>query len=120
MPVPLDRAISALARTGMTRFFLRLFDDFPDLLMKDLTIEAVGPNRTCKLAGRWVSNFGSDSFLGFDQDPRVQQAIELGVRQWGTHNGTSRAFSKVLPHLAAEEKIAAWMGAEAALIYPSV
>jgi 7-keto-8-aminopelargonate synthetase-like enzyme len=120
MSLPLDRLIKALSRTGMTRFFQRLFADFPDLLMKDMTVEAVRANRMIKLDGRWVTNFGSDSFLGLDQDRRVQKAIKRGVRIWGTHNGTSRAFSKVLPHLVAEQKIADWMGTEASLIYPSV
>jgi 7-keto-8-aminopelargonate synthetase-like enzyme len=120
MPFPLDRLIGSLARTGMTRFFQRLFADYPDLLMKDQTVEAVRPDRTFQLAGRWVTNFGSDSFLGLDQDPRVQEAIERGVRDWGTHNGSSRAFSSVAPNVRAEEKIAAWLGTESALIYPSV
>jgi 7-keto-8-aminopelargonate synthetase-like enzyme len=104
----------------MTRFFRKMFADYPDLLMKDQTVEAVRPDRTFKLAGRWVTNFGSDSFLGLDQDPRVQEAVERGVRDWGTHNGSSRAFTSVAPNVRAEEKIAAWLGTEAALIYPSV
>jgi 7-keto-8-aminopelargonate synthetase-like enzyme len=120
MTVPLDRLISSLSRSGMTRFFQKLFQDFPDLLMKDQTVEAVRPDRTFKLGGRWVHNFGSDSFLGFDQDPRVQEAIERGVRDWGTHNGTSRAFSHVAPHALAEQKIAAWLGTESSIVYPSV
>ncbi|HEY3787883.1 MAG TPA: aminotransferase class I/II-fold pyridoxal phosphate-dependent enzyme, partial [Urbifossiella sp.] len=78
------------------------------------------PNRTFQMSGAWVTNFGSDSFLGFDQDPRVQEAIEQGVRDWGTHNGSSRAFSSVRPNVAAEEKIAAWMKTEGAVIFPSV
>jgi 7-keto-8-aminopelargonate synthetase-like enzyme len=120
MSAPLDRLIGSLARTGMTRFFQRLFTDYPDLLMKDQTVEAVRPDRTFKLAGKWVTNFGSDSFLGLDQDPRVQEAVEKGVRDWGTHNGSSRAFSSVEPNVRAEQKIAEWLGTEAALIYPSV
>ena len=81
MPSPLDRLIDSLSRTGMTRFFRRLFDDYPDLLMKDQTVEEVGPDRAIKLGGRWVTNFGSDSFLGLDQDPRVQAAIIEGVKR---------------------------------------
>src|SRR5436305_7637713 len=120
MPAPLDRLIAALASTGMTRFFRRLFDDYPDLLMKDLTVEEIGSGRHVKLGGRWVTNFGSDSFLGFDQDERVKAALERGVRAWGTHNGGSRAFSSVEPNVRAERKIAEWLGTESALIYPSV
>jgi 7-keto-8-aminopelargonate synthetase-like enzyme len=120
MPAPLERLIASLAGTGMTRFFRRLFDDYPDLLMKDLTVEEIGPNRAIKLGGRWVTNFGSDSFLGLDQDARVKAAVERGVRTWGTHNGSSRAFASVEPNVRAERKIAEWLGTEAALIYPSV
>jgi 7-keto-8-aminopelargonate synthetase-like enzyme len=120
MPFPLDRQIATLARTGMTRFFQRLFENYPELLMKDQTVEAVQPDRTFRLGGKWVVNFGSDSFLGLDQHPRVKDAIERGVRDWGAHNGSSRAFSSVRPNVEAEERIAAWMGTEAALIYPSV
>ena len=120
MSLPLDRMIAKLARTGMTRFFRRLFENYPDLLMKDQTVEEVRPDRTFKIAGSWVTNFGSDSFLGLDQDSRVQASIERGVRDWGTHNGSSRAFSSVQPNVVAEQKIAEWMGTESALIYPSV
>lgn len=120
MSAPLNRLVDSLARTGMTRFFRRLFDDYPDLLMKDLTVEDVGPDRAIKTGGRWVTNFGSDSFLGLDQDDRVKAAIERGVRAWGTHNGSSRAFSSVEPNVRAERKIAEWLGTEAALVYPSV
>ena len=70
--------------------------------------------------GQRVINFGSDSFLGLDQDPRVQDAVIEASRRWGTHNGASRAFSCVRSNDEAEEKIAAWLGTEAALIYPSV
>jgi 7-keto-8-aminopelargonate synthetase-like enzyme len=120
MLAPLDGLVASLARTGMTRFFRRMFDDYPDLLMKDQTVEDVRPGREVKLAGRWVTNFGSDSFLGLDQDGRVKAALERGVRQWGTHNGGSRAFSSVEPNVRAERKIAGWLGTEAALVYPSV
>src|SRR3954452_10325657 len=120
MTLPLDRLISSLSRTGMTRFFQKLFADFPELLMKDQTVEAVRPDRTFKLGGKWVTNFGSDSFLGLDQDPRVIAAVERGVRAWGSHNGSSRAFASVEPNIRAERKLAQWLGTEAALIYPSV
>ena len=36
MTLPLDRLIGSLARTGMTRFFQRLFNDYPDLKEEDL------------------------------------------------------------------------------------
>src|SRR5262249_62158565 len=93
MTAPLDRLIDSLNQAGMTRFFRRLFDEFPDLLMKDQTVEAVGPDRTFRMRGRGVRNFGADSFLGLDQHPAGKAAIERGGREGGTHNGTPRAVS---------------------------
>ncbi|HEV3204416.1 MAG TPA: pyridoxal phosphate-dependent aminotransferase family protein, partial [Gemmataceae bacterium] len=58
--------------------------------------------------------------LGLDQDPRVQEAVIRGTAKWGTHNGASRAFASVRANEDAEEKLAAWLGTEAVLIYPSV
>ncbi|MBA4064073.1 MAG: hypothetical protein C0501_10245 [Isosphaera sp.] len=120
MSDPLHRLVGSLARTGLTRLFRRLLDDAPDLFLKDLTVEAVGPDRMVRVGGRWVRNFGSDSFLGLDQHPAVVDAVARGVRDWGTHNGTSRAFSSVAPQREAEARVAAWLGAEDAVIYPSV
>src|SRR5206468_10802738 len=47
-------------------------------------------------------------------------AVIRGTECWGTHNGASRAFSSVRANAVAEEKLAAWLGTEACLIYPSV
>src|SRR5207302_11119189 len=38
----------------------------------------------------------------------------------GTHNGAARTFSSVRANIEAEDKLARWLGTEAALIYPSV
>ena len=63
-------------------------------------------------------NFGSDSFLGLDQDLRVQQAIRHGLRKWGTHNGSSRAFASVRANIVAEQRLADWLGVESTLDLP--
>jgi 7-keto-8-aminopelargonate synthetase-like enzyme len=120
MTAPLDSQIRSLGKMGMTRFFRRLLDDHSDLLIKNVTVEEWGADRTMRIRGKWLRNFGSDSFLGLDQHPAVVEAVARGVREWGTHNGTSRAFSSIGPNVEAEAKIASWLGAEAAVIYPSV
>ncbi len=112
----------ALRQNGLVRFidhFQKLFPNSRSHL-KDLVVDRLGPDRIMEVEGRTVVNFGSDSFLGLDQDPRVQEAIRVGVERWGAHNGASRAFSSVRANADAEDKIAAWLGTEAALIYPSV
>ncbi|MCE9531424.1 MAG: pyridoxal phosphate-dependent aminotransferase family protein [Planctomycetes bacterium] len=120
MTLPIQRLYESLRRNGVARFMEHFRQMFPDTHMKDLVVEASGPGRIVQIQGRRVVNFGSDSFLGLDQDPRVKESIIRGVEKWGTHNGTSRAFSSVQANGDAEAKIAAWLGMEASLIYPSV
>jgi glycine C-acetyltransferase len=116
----LPKLAKVLRQNGLIRFVEHYAELFPDSHLKDLVVDAVGADRVIRVNGRDVVNFGSDSFLGLDQDPRVQEAVVRGTACWGTHNGASRAFASVRANAVAEDKIAAWLGTEAALIYPSV
>ncbi len=117
---PLHQLVSGLRQNGLVRFLEHYAELFPTAHLKDLIVDHLGPDRQMVVAGREVINFGCDSFLGLDQDPRVKEAICRGVHEWGVHNGASRAFSSVRTNDVAEEKLAAWLGTEATLIYPSV
>jgi 7-keto-8-aminopelargonate synthetase-like enzyme len=116
----MQQLASALRQNGLIRFIEHFAELFPTTHMKDMIVDRMGPNRIIEVAGRKVVNFGSDSFLGLDQDPRVHDALRRGIRRWGSHNGASRAFSSVRANIEAEDKLAAWLGTEATLIYPSV
>ena len=117
---PMQNLARANRQHGLVRFVEHFAQQYPDSHLKDLVVEHLGPHREMDVAGQRVINFGSDSFLGLDQDPRVQTAIIRGLRRWGTHNGASRAFASVQSNDVAEAKLAKWLGTEAALIYPSV
>jgi glycine C-acetyltransferase len=117
---PMEHLAKVLRQNGLIRFIEYFAELFPTTHQKDMVVDQIGPNRTIVVEGKSVVNFGSDSFLGLDQDPRVQEAVIRGVRAWGAHNGASRAFASVRANVEAEEKLAAWLGTEATLIYPSV
>jgi 7-keto-8-aminopelargonate synthetase-like enzyme len=117
---PMQTLERVLRQNGLIRFIEHFAERFPTSHMKDMVVDELGPDRGMTVNGRRVINFGSDSFLGLDQDPRVKEAVIRGTRQWGTHNGASRAFSSVRANEVAEEKLAHWLGAEAVLTYPSV
>jgi 7-keto-8-aminopelargonate synthetase-like enzyme len=110
----------ALRQNTLVRIIEQFGRDHPESHLKDLVIDEAGPGRRIVVGGRPLVNFGSDSFLGLDQDPRVQEAIRRGVERWGTHNGASRAFASVRANIEAEEELADWLGVEAVLILPSV
>src|SRR5260370_39107520 len=118
--LPLDKLATAMRQHGLIRFLEHFAKHFPTSHLKDLTVDSLGPNRQMAVNGHQVINFGSDSFLGLDQDPRLKDAVRLGLDRWGTHNGSSRAFSSVRTNTQAEDKLAAWLGTEEVLIYPSV
>lgn len=110
----------AICQHGLVRFIAHFKEQFPGSHLKDLMVDAMGRNREMTVGGRYVINFGSDSFLGLDQDERVREAIVGGLSRWGTHNGASRAFASVRSNEEAEAKLAKWLQTEDALIYPSV
>jgi 7-keto-8-aminopelargonate synthetase-like enzyme len=118
--LPLAQLADALRQNALIRFIEHFAELCPDSHLKELVADEMGPDRTMSVDGQRVVNFGSDSFLGLDQDPRVQEALVRGIHQWGTHNGASRAFACVRANIEAEEMLAGWLGTEAALIYPSV
>jgi 7-keto-8-aminopelargonate synthetase-like enzyme len=118
--LPMQKLGKVLRQNGLIRFIEHYEELYPNSHLKDLVVDEIGADRVIRINGRRVVNFGSDSFLGLDQDPRVQNALVEGTRKWGTHNGASRAFASVQANIEAEEKIASWLQTEAALIYPSV
>jgi 7-keto-8-aminopelargonate synthetase-like enzyme len=117
---PMQHLTATLRQNGLIRFIEHFLELFPTSHMKDLVVDHIGPGREIEVCGRTVVNFGSDSFLGLDRDERVLQAVRRGLEKWGSHNGASRAFSSVRANTVAEDKLAAWLGTEATLIYPSV
>src|SRR5947209_17805024 len=92
---PMEKLAKVLRQNGLIRFVEHYAEMFPDSHLKDLVVDEVGPDREIRVNERNVTNFGSDSFLGLDQHPQVQQALIAGTRKWGTHNGASRAFASV-------------------------
>lgn len=120
MTSPMQHLTRVLRQSSIVRFIEYFADLFPTTHLKDLVVEEIRPDRQIVVQGRTVTNFGCDSFLGLDQDPRVQAAVRRGLDKWGTHNGASRAFASVRANLDAEEKLAAWLGTEATLLFPSV
>jgi 7-keto-8-aminopelargonate synthetase-like enzyme len=118
--LPMEKLAKVLRQNGLIRFVEHFATLFPNTHLKDLVEDEIGPDRIISVNGKRVVNFGCDSFLGLDRDPRVQEALVRGIKKWGTHNGASRAFASVRANIEAEDKIAHWLGTEASLIYPSV
>ncbi|MBI2901092.1 MAG: 8-amino-7-oxononanoate synthase [Planctomycetes bacterium] len=66
--------------------------------------------------GREVLNFASNDYLGLAQDPRIAEAAARAG--WGS-TGSRLLCGTTRLHVALEEAIADFLGAEAALFFPS-
>jgi 7-keto-8-aminopelargonate synthetase-like enzyme len=68
--------------------------------------------------GRKLLMFGSNSYLGLTNHPKVKEAAAQALLKYGTACAGSRFLNGTLDiHIECEEKIAAFIGKEAALLY---
>jgi 7-keto-8-aminopelargonate synthetase-like enzyme len=118
--LPMEKLTNGLKQSKIVKFCEFASRRFANSHLKELAVSAVGPHREMRVGGQELVNFGFDSFLGLDQDPRVKLALTKGAEKWGTQFGASRAFASCQAEVELESKIARWMGTESALIYPSV
>jgi glycine C-acetyltransferase/8-amino-7-oxononanoate synthase len=77
-----------------------------------------GPNVV--LDGRPVTLLCSNNYLGLADHPRVQEAAADAAMRWGVGAGSSRLVSGTMTvHSRLEQKLAAFKGTEAALLFGS-
>lgn len=70
------------------------------------------------MSGRKVLMFGSNSYLGLTDDPRVKEAAIEATRKYGTGCAGSRFLNGTLDlHLQLEKELAEFVGKEDAIIY---
>ncbi len=106
------------------------FDHFPEYLNLEHMLAEVSSNNPyfqvrsgCSNAhisrsDQRVINFSSYNYLGLSGDPRVSQATQDAIEQYGTSVSASRLISGEIPlHRALEEELADFIGAEDCLVY---
>ena len=77
-----------------------------------------GQDPVVKMNGKDVLMFGSNSYLGLSDDPRLKEAAMEAIRKYGTSCSGSRFLNGTLDiHLALEEKLARLVGKEEAVTY---
>lgn len=70
------------------------------------------------LDGKQVLMFGSNSYMGLTDHPKVKEAAIAAIRKYGTGCAGSRFLNGTLDiHLACEEKLAKFVKKEEALLY---
>ena len=71
-----------------------------------------------KIAGKQVLMFGSNSYLGLSNDPRLKEASIEAIKKYGTSCSGSRFLNGTLDiHVELEEKLAKLVGKEASVCF---
>jgi len=81
-------------------------------------VEAAGLRREMRIVGGGLVSFADNDYLGLAGDPRVREAAARAAMEYGAGSGASRLVSGTLPpHVELERHLAAFKGADAAIVY---
>jgi len=96
--------------------FLTSLDKNP---MYDAVIEAID-KRKIKIGTKWLIDFASCNYLGFDLDKEIIDAIPEYVNKWGTHPSWSRMLGSPIIYEELENKLKHLLKAEDCLVLPNL
>jgi 8-amino-7-oxononanoate synthase len=87
--------------------------------MYDAVIDEID-GRQIRIGDKWLADFASCNYLGFDLDEEVMASIEPLVRKWGTHPSWSRLLGNPRPYIEIEEQLTDLLRAEDTLVLPTI
>jgi 8-amino-7-oxononanoate synthase len=76
--------------------------------------------RNLRIGQKWVVDFASCNYLGFDLEPEIIDTIGTELRRWGTHPGWSRLLGSPRLYPEIEERLAVLLGAPDTLVLPTI
>ncbi len=89
-------------------------------LLRRLADTTVLPDGFVVVDGTRLVNLASNDYLGLSRHPALVEAAKKAAERWGTGATASRLVTGTRPiHEELEQRVAAYLGAEAALVFPS-
>ena len=76
--------------------------------------------REVRIDGRWMTDFASCNYLGFDLHPEVMRAIPAAIARWGVHPSWTRAVASPAPYRLLERRLADLAGVHDTIVFPTV
>jgi 8-amino-7-oxononanoate synthase len=87
--------------------------------MMDAVIDEID-GRMIRVGDRWLADFASCNYLGFDLDREIIEAIPTYLEAWGTHPSWSRLLGSPALYEQIEERLTALLGCEDSLVLPTI
>lgn len=85
----------------------------------DATVDEIH-GRQVRIGDHWLTDFASCNYLGLDLDREVIAAVGPYLDRWGTHPSWSRMIASPEPYAEIEATLADLLGAEDALLLPTI
>jgi 8-amino-7-oxononanoate synthase len=87
--------------------------------MLDAVIDEID-GRQIRVGDKWLVDFASCNYLGFDLDPEIMGSIDEYVRAWGTHPSWSRLLGSPVLYEQIESDLSELLDAEDTLALPTI
>src|SRR5246127_5886029 len=114
---PTDRSTRWIAR------WLEACEDLAELQrsnpMTDAVIEEI-EGRRIRIGERWLVDFASCNYLGFDLERSIMNRVPEYLERWGTHPSWSRLLGSPVLYEEIESRLAELLGAPDALVLPTI
>src|SRR5271155_2817518 len=87
--------------------------------MMDAVIDEVD-GRMIRVGDKWLADFASCNYLGFDLDQEIIQSIPAYLEAWGTHPSWSRLLGSPALYEQIETRLTQLLGCEDSLVLPTI
>jgi 8-amino-7-oxononanoate synthase len=87
--------------------------------MMDAVIDEID-GRMIRVGDRWLADFASCNYLGFDLDREIIERVPEFLERWGTHPSWSRLLGSPALYEEIEERLTALLGSEDSLVLPTI
>jgi 7-keto-8-aminopelargonate synthetase-like enzyme len=87
--------------------------------MMDAVIDEVR-GRQIRIGDRWLCDFASCNYLGFDFHPEIIESVRDELGRWGTHPSWSRLLGNPRLYVDIEEQLTELLGAPDSLLLPTI
>ena len=87
--------------------------------MTDAVIDEID-GRMIRIGDKWLSDFASCNYLGFDLDREIIAAVPEYLARWGTHPSWSRLLGSPVLYEQIEERLSELLGSEDVLVLPTI
>jgi 8-amino-7-oxononanoate synthase len=87
--------------------------------MTDAVIDEID-GRMIRIGDRWLADFASCNYLGFDLEPEIIASVPKYLKKWGTHPSWSRMLGSPALYPQIEERLTELLGCEDTLVIPTI